>query len=167
MVLRKPTPFDRYAEAESTGTYNPEFDIDYVRNKIPYLQKSGAEWLIDRLGRANTRRREFLSYREKHRKKLAYPPPQLDDSTHCISTIHTAPSSFTTASAFVESYRRPDVEDRHMETQSITSYATSNVTDLEGKLRIPHQPTESSDGKPFECPYCYTIQVISGEASWR
>src|SRR5271154_4185589 len=99
IVLRNPTPFDRYAKAKSIGTYDTQFDIDYVRNKSPYLLRLGAEWLIERLGKANTRRREFLKYCEKHREKLAY-VPLAPKPTHLTSNI--APSA-TTASAYAES----------------------------------------------------------------
>lgn len=183
MILRNPTPVDRYAKAESIGIYHREFDIDYVRNKLPYLQRPGAEWLIERLGKANTRRREFFSYCEKHRKKLAYigPHPVLEveqdtasskdvpDPAQSAFTIHTAPCSLTTASTFVEGFgfQQTTLEIEEFETQSFTSYATSIGNDGEDKLQVPPQPKESLDGKPFECPFCFTIQIVKGKRPWR
>jgi len=175
IVLRNPAPFDRYQEAEFTGRYDPDFDIDYVRNTVPYLQRAGSEWLIERLGQANSRRRELFNYREKHRKRLGYVPPDQsvspedEDSSQAPRTINTAPSSSTTATTFNENlaFRSLDFDEKDTETVSVTSYATSAVTDSEGKTRIPRQPAESRAAKPFECPFCYTIQVVEGEHSWR
>ena len=143
-----------------------------LRNKLPYLQSSGAEWLAERLGKANTRRREFLNYCQNHRKKLAYvapDAPDIDDSSQSIFTVHTAPTSSTTASAFLErcGFQQPDLENVDFETQSFTSYSTSIANKTKDKLRIPPQPKESLDEKPFECPYCYTIQVVKGVRAWR
>jgi hypothetical protein len=173
MILRNPTHVDRYAKAESIGTYDSEFDIDYVRNKLPYLQWARAEWLIERLGKANTRRREFLSYCEKHRIKLAYVDTALSkdvpDSSESAFTIYPAPNSLTTASTFMERYafQQTALEIEEFETQSFTSYATSIGNDGEDKLSVPPQPIESLDGKPFECPFCFTIQIVKGERPWK
>lgn len=170
MILRDPTPVDRYAKAASLGIYDTQPDIDYVRNKMPYLLRSGDEWLIERLGEANTLRRKFFKYCEKHRQKLAYigPPPPSDDA----SEFGPAPSALTTASAYVERFEPTQgvLEDQSFtsfENQSITSYTTSMTNERDNELRVPPQPKESLAGKPFECPYCYTIQVVKGERSWR
>jgi DNA-binding MarR family transcriptional regulator len=186
MILRNPTPIDRYAKAELIGTYSTESDIDYVRHKVPYLQRSGAEGLIERLGKANTRRREYLRYCEKHRKKLAYIAPtpksdpehedplaiESDELPRSIFTMssHIAPSSVTDASTYMENsvFQQAELENRNFETQSVTSYATSiENEEAEVKLRVPAQPQESLDGSPFECPYCYTIRIIDERQTWR
>jgi DNA-binding MarR family transcriptional regulator len=183
MILRNPTPSDRYAKAESIGIYDCEPDIDYVRHKVPYLQWSGAEGLIERLGKANTRRRQFLKYCEKHRKKLAYvAPTQNSDPEHedhlasdelprsiFTTSSHIPPSSATEASIYVENnmFHQAEFENRDFDTQSVTSYATSIEDEDEVKLRIPAQPQESFDGKPFECPFCYTIRIIDERHTWR
>lgn len=49
------------------SAYEP-FDLSHVREKHP-LKKDG-EYLLERLGKANTKRRQFLEYNKKHHEKL-------------------------------------------------------------------------------------------------
>ena len=35
-----------------------------------------------------------------------------------------------------------------------------------GNFTIPQPPSESTNGKPFECPYCFFVITISGTRSW-
>jgi hypothetical protein len=186
MVLRNATPHDRYAKAASIGTYDSHFDIDYIWHKFgPYARPSltNSEWLVERLGRANTRRREYLKYCEKHRDRLAYIPlgPKLDETrklseirqnlvpvnADATRSVFSSPSILapTTASTYIEKLTAPIAEE--FETQSMTSYATSVENTEEGNLNIPPRPRESESEKPFECPYCYTIQVAKNDRAWR
>ena len=51
---------------------------------------------------------------------------------------------------------------------SETSYATSaGEEDIENERRVPDPPTESANGTPFNCPYCYTIQRIKHFRNWK
>ena len=50
----------------NTSFFEP-FDIEYVRQKFP----SAPNFLIQRLGKAISRRRQWLKYRELHASKLA------------------------------------------------------------------------------------------------
>jgi hypothetical protein len=187
LVLRNPTPVDKYAKAASIGTYDSHFDVDYVWHKYPYLRRtdSSNEWLIERLGKANTRRREYFKYCEMHRKRLAFVPavlkrdrvreeyseqqsvssPHMDDPPRTAYTSDMSPSiqATTTASTYVE--RIKDEED--YERQSTTSFATSLGHEKEGKLKMPPQPQGSENAQPFECKLCYTIQIVKGQSAWR
>lgn len=186
IILRNATPVDRYAKAASNGAYDSHFDIDYVWHKYPYLRRTDStnEWLIERLGKANTRRREYLKYRETHRKRLAFvpaaskleeiserypdqhapPASHIDDSARSGFKSDMSPSilASTTASAYVERIHQEDYE-----IQSMTSFALSLGREEEGKLSIPPRPKGSENERPFECPYCCTIQVVKGERAWR
>lgn len=189
MVLRRATPRDRYAKAASVGTFNPQFDIDYVWHKFPYARQLG-DWLINRLGKANCRRREFFKYCKEHRQKLGTPASSkggerkhLNKSrgpreglsvarfnslakTLVSSEPSTSNPTPTTASDYIEDFTEP-MQVEESDERSVTSYATSIMVQEHDGLAFPPRPKESASGRPFECPFCYEIQEIKSERAWR
>ncbi|KAG8528975.1 uncharacterized protein KY384_006664 [Bacidia gigantensis] len=188
--IRKPTPRDRYAKAAALVPLNPIYDIGHVYEKCPQMRAS--PWLFEKLGRANTKRREILRYREKHHEKLARGTKQIeyDDadqaprltpqsdvnirkpSPNPVPTAEQGESvgfsqlASTKATTFIA---RPEQElELEIETgRSETSYVTSIADDsTEGRRQVPEAPSESAGGKPFECPYCYTIQSVRHAKHW-
>lgn len=68
ITIRNPTQRDRLQKCASIDVSHYEFfDIQHASNKFPKAEK----YLIDRLGKANSTRRQLLKYHEKHHKKLA------------------------------------------------------------------------------------------------
>ena len=51
--------------------------------------------------------------------------------------------------------------------RSQTSYATSVQDDNGGSILKPPRLQEITQVFPFECPYCWTIQDIKNERTWR
>jgi hypothetical protein len=157
MILRDPSPVDRYSRAAEHGDYDTAPDIEYIRMKLPHLSQSGNEWLVERLGKANALRRQFFNYCRAHQTKLASADAT---ESNCSSTV---------ASAYVEN-AYADLETQsptEFDLQSNTSYATSMGLEGENTLRVPPQPKVSLEGKPFECPYCYTIRTVNGRPAWK
>ena len=61
---------DRFLKSSKTDvSYYEPYDEQHVKNKFP----EASEELVERLGRANTRRRQYLKYREQHHEKLSAP----------------------------------------------------------------------------------------------
>jgi hypothetical protein len=178
MVLRKATPRDRYSKAASAVAFLPDFDIDYVRNKFP----TANTWLIERLGKANARRREYFKYCETHRQSLGSVPSEdtpapsgprqgtRRDETATRSEGHFSFVPSTSASTYIEQYQRPGSDNmmvNHAEEVSVKSYAKSIVFPGNEGLTLPPPPKESENGSPFECPYCYMIQEVDNDHVWR
>ena len=134
---------------EDTKGFAP-FDMKYARNKLPDADIA----IIERLGLAITRKRGYLKYRERHHAKLA----QGLDNTHDKPEM-----SETTATEFQS--KKIDFEETKSDSCfSETSYAPSLVDG--GTITIPLPPKESADGKPFECPYCFSVITISATRAW-
>ena len=64
IIRHAPPSYDKVA---SRYTYDHIFDANHVRTKFPVA----AEFLVHRLGKAITMRREFFQYRREHRTKLS------------------------------------------------------------------------------------------------
>lgn len=183
MVIRRPTPRGRYAASKNTQPFDVSFDVAHVWHKFPHARDRN--WLMERLGKANTRRREYFRYRREHRKGLAAEAFPIMEGTEMKSNAevvheHTelrsqAPTvAHTKATTFVDIpgvYElSPPIEEDNV---SLTSYATTTGDDFLHALRIPDpydvigQSMHFEYQKPFECPYCFTIQVVKNVREWR
>jgi hypothetical protein len=66
IIIRNNTNRDSYAKANvvaAGSSYDDKYDTNHVREKFPALEK-GNEWLITRLGKAITTKRQYLRYCE-------------------------------------------------------------------------------------------------------
>jgi len=194
IIIRDATPRDRYVKAVTTTgqPFTDLFDIAHVGQKFPRLDVEGRQWLKERLGKAITRRREYLRYcREHHDKFLdsnlndvssSQVLPHVDSSllkTGLKDRVGSARSSPATAFASteastLETYRLKPFEKRFKtipedlsDSYSQTSYATS-VHDNEGEGKIsPPSLKDIATIFPFECPYCWSLQETKDEKAWR
>ncbi|KAJ8064828.1 hypothetical protein OCU04_007136 [Sclerotinia nivalis] len=69
MVIRSSPNRDDYLKAATRCRLDASYDISHVREKHGSAKRI-ADWLIVRLGKAITRRRQYLKYREDHHGKL-------------------------------------------------------------------------------------------------
>lgn len=149
MSVRNPTGTQRYIKSAhiDTSFYEP-YDLKYVEQKFP----SAKGYLVERLGKAISRRRQYLKYRETHAAKMAQ---RLDEEN-----TTTVRSETTATALLVQS--EPQEDSRSVSSES--SYATS--TGSAHKARMPSMPKEARAGLPFECPYCRTIEVVKNTHAW-
>jgi len=165
MVIRNPAPHDQFLKSIDIDTsYYEEFDTSHVREKFPNAQ----EHLIARLGRAISRRRQYLKYREMHHKKLALGidiDPSATQDTHTeILPQSTIASSLPTA---LKSVDHIDLDGDSQSESGISDASSATTTNYTTKLHLPPLPKEAQDGSPFECPLCYMIISIRKTRSWR
>lgn len=67
MAIRNPAPSSQIESAITIDkSVYKQHDISHVQEKFPHC----ARFLTERLGRANSARRQYLAYREEHHKKL-------------------------------------------------------------------------------------------------
>jgi hypothetical protein len=163
----------------------------HIGHKYPKLNIEGKQWLRNRLGKAITQRRQFLRYTREHRQKLGkepmgyrqpvikasqatteFHPTQVDDtrasqtastkSTRITSTL--APTSASTLLLVDGPIAESDIPDDH----SQTSYTLSlGENDQEGRPQLPSLHDVSRGQASFECPFCWTMQSIRKESTWR
>ena len=189
IAIRKYATRDDYSRSASENPIDNSFDINHVRQKHPCAES----WLVSRLGKANARRRQYLSYRERHRQKLSQeartPLGDVESGKEAkeegeatlpirsTSMMEDGPSNLggtttsivltqTTATTYVAATVQ-DIDQSSDPGRSETSYATNQTENDIGDLRVPPPPKESEDEQPFECPYCFTIQTIKGDRAWK
>lgn len=189
-LLRKSTGRDRYAKAAATNepAYLEGFDIRHIECKYPKVSRTPG--LAERLGRANILRRQYLRYARKHHDRLSHDPehsstpgvaPAARARTLSVSGIEnrtlfsSRPTlAQTDASTLMvdclprNESGRFEIEDLEGSRSQATSVVTSNAgyREREGLEVIPLSDV-SKDGRPFECPYCWTIIQSQRQSSWR
>jgi tetratricopeptide (TPR) repeat protein len=185
IIIRKASPRDRFAKALAARQepFDDRFDIDYVSHKFPMLNIEKKEWFKERVGKAITQRRQYLRYSRDHRDKLAQEPkdlwqpedvgprttllPVLSQAGKTNLTKPTSTLAPTTASTLLAekiAIYEEDLDDN----QSRTSYAVSlGEDDHESHLRLPSLSEVSKDATTFECPFCWTVQDIQKDSTWR
>jgi hypothetical protein len=155
LAIRNPAPHDQFKEStQIDSTHFEEFDVRHVQDKFPEAE----EYLVLRLGKAISRRRQYLRYRERHNERLQ-DPGALSEETG--STV----ASSIPAAAKVITYTNPLTEsDYYEDTPSQTSYASSNND--ASKLRPPRLPENGQDGNPFVCPLCFRFTSTPHSTGW-
>jgi hypothetical protein len=159
-TIRNPAPHDRFKRSRNIDTsYYEPYDITHVKNKFPQAD----EFLVDRIGRAISHRRQYLQYRERHRSRLAEGLDAVDEITKGVegTVASSIPAAMRSSSEGPTSNNDIEFDDH----ASQTSYASSKSG--EGKLRPPPLPREGHDGTPFECPMCRYFVVIDQEVAWH
>ena len=164
-AIRNPAPRNRYLVAASIDTSPFEaFDINHVREL--YAGKTTPEYLIQRLGRANTARRQILKYNKDHRARLAY--GLQDTADHLADATGDDPRDAlsTVATSLPEHVKQPSwsVED----TRDDVSETTINTTAASlGHMNIVPFPGHAEYDEDFECPLCCCIVKIQSYKHWK
>jgi hypothetical protein len=158
MALRNPAP-----NSQSTSTismdksFYEQHDIQHVIEKF----QNAPHYLAERLGRALSARRQYLSYREEHHKKLTKNIEKIGFEK--ATTEFTTNSTEATPIPRIERSMSLNVVDEGDDTASQTSFATS----VNATIRVPSLPREARNKEFFECPYCFLLVSIHTAAGWK
>lgn len=196
IAIQNPAPKERLNKIVHIDvSHFKEWDIKHIYGKFSPVDPENsfrvAEYLCERLGKANTKRRQLLRYYEAHHEKISkdiddpsplknikytntpkpVAPTMGGGSTRVPANTQMSPSVYTTTQTTVYTIQdklNPVVEiERDEDELSQTSFATSinHVT----RIRVPPPPNEivAFNGQPFQCPYCYTITKVKGRNDWK
>jgi hypothetical protein len=163
--IQNPAPHDRFKQASLTNTSHHEpFDISHAREMFPLAETA----LIERLGRALSRRRQYFLYREMHHKKLSRGLEEAEEDG-----VAEEAGVSTVASSIPQHMKQPtgDLtrpvvldEDRMSEAGWTDTTRGSSLADG-ARPRIPPLPADAYE-RPFECPFCYMMISATTTAAW-
>ncbi len=69
MFIRRSSRGNKFLKSSTEQKYDAQFDIMHIRDKYRFAAR--VPGLIERLGKANAQRRQWLIYKKRHREKLA------------------------------------------------------------------------------------------------
>jgi hypothetical protein len=176
IAIRKAPATDEYAKAALRHpNFNETIDSVYIRDRYP--EAVAEKWLMDRLGLAITRRRQFLLYRKTHQQRLEEVhnvKRGLDGKTVWSGTkasTHLPVSEEWKTFDFEDMYTASNVE---YHARPVTEYADSSrgMDGATNKLRTPRLPLKDNGirakyGETFECPYCHRLQMVADKPQWK
>ncbi|KAK1780353.1 hypothetical protein QBC45DRAFT_485207 [Copromyces sp. CBS 386.78] len=175
---------DRFQRA-TRGSVPPftKADMNHVREKFPKLWFNESSPVAERMGKAITKRRQFMWYCRDHQSHLAADggdeksivDNHRDDNHRDIVEYDKAKTAkqSSKATTFFPKDNLMDVLQKSLdgkeeeEEESVSQYSTSTVSDSLANLKLPPLSGLSPDSKPFECPICYTLQQFRSERAWQ
>lgn len=187
-LIGKAITRDRYARAEiaSREIFESRYDIMYVQEKTRDRQGRAGRWLVNRLGEAITKRRQYLKYVREHDIRLQQmseqphdSPPRGDNAPPSelpkAATLspHTAynpsvPSTLqrmTTASTVSPGtgLQEETLEDNRTQ---ITATDTAGIRGASHALSTPLLSDYGRPGEEFQCPFCRKPQMFEDPNQW-
>jgi hypothetical protein len=158
MAIRNPAPNSQSTRSITADkSFYEQHDIQHVKEKFP----KSPYYLTERLGRALSARRQYLSYREEHHQKLTKNIEKLGFEKP--TTEFTTNSTEATPIPGIKRTMSLNVLDEEDDIASQTSYATS----VNAAIKIPPLPRDARDKDFFECPLCFLLVSIHSAAAWK
>ncbi|KAK3364662.1 ankyrin repeat-containing domain protein [Lasiosphaeria hispida] len=181
--VHKSSSKSKFARSSLDQDYAVGPDISHVRDFFPHAAANDA--LVERLGKANAQRRQWLGYRRRHREKLSVDlsgpggerlPPLIgagggDDEPAVVSPVDGQPSEYlpsltgTKATTF-RSRATPTVISQSVIPDTVFG-RSSRATASEPRLMVPDPPSDLVLGQPYFCRYCCNVIEISGKNAWH
>lgn len=191
MFIRKSTRGKKFAESSRAQKYETQYDINHVRDRYPFA----SIWphLVERLGKANAQRRQWLSYQRRNREKKAV-LALIDEYETSLSSDAalghndegpqqhklagkglTKPSVWTEEHkdqySSLSSTKASTIEEPEEIIGTGVSEMSCSETSFGGSeyetCLVPQLPPEAANQSPFECPYCFSIITVAGNSAWR
>ncbi|KAF7904462.1 hypothetical protein EAF00_001796 [Botryotinia globosa] len=166
---------DDYDKAASLykSEFDPNVDICLVREQLreQYGSASGVDdWLITRLGKALTRRRQYLKFIETCPKELIR-----DRNSIAVTKEKSVTAALTKEKISIDksTMEQEDESELGDSQGSQGSDKATSVRENADRLKVPSHPlTEFENvpiqfGVPFQCPYCRAEQVPKDRAAWK
>jgi hypothetical protein len=160
LAMRGPLLFERFLKADTANVaVYYKYDTIHVQSKFPSAPNS----LCERLGKANSQRRQFFKYRNSHRERLSQGLVGESEETGTVAS--SVPTVLKDAAISMNTIiqQQEDIASEHGRSQ--TSYATSAPDST--RLRVPSLPASNMNGSPFECRYCHSIIEITSRIAWK
>ncbi|KAJ4319287.1 hypothetical protein N0V94_003979 [Neodidymelliopsis sp. IMI 364377] len=152
IAIREPAP-NRQSRTIDKSHFE-HHDMLHVQAKFP----NAAQYLTERLGRAISSRRQYLTYREIHHDKLSKGIEKLG-----LEAARTETTTNSTEATKLQRTNSLNLLDEDDDTSSQTSYATS----INATLRAPKLPKEARERDHYNCPLCFALIDIHTTAAWK
>ncbi|KAI1417942.1 hypothetical protein F5Y13DRAFT_199073 [Hypoxylon sp. FL1857] len=161
--IRNPAPHDRLkASARIDASPYNAHDISHVAETFRLADPK----LVERLGKANSRRRQFFMYRASHHAILSE-SLNADSNNSVLGKLSTVASSIPQHLKDNQLGVKSDpIDEDELSESGITQTSYATTLGGSGRPRAPALPAEASKG-PFECPFCYTMISVSSRRAWK
>lgn len=175
----------KFSKSSTEQDYPVDPDISHVRDFFPHASTN--DMLVEKLGKANAQRRQWLWYRRRHREKLSvdlsgskedripwFKSIERSDFSSLAKLSHDddmseAMPSLTGTKATTFRSRvstRLDVASLSEAPETVFG-RSSRATVEEQRLMVPEMPANLFAKQPSQCPYCCNVIKISNKNAWQ
>jgi hypothetical protein len=166
IAIANPAPRDRLEKCSSIDdSHFHQHGIEHVSHKFP---KAG-DYLLNRLKKANFKRRQLLQYYEQYHDRAAGTSHRHEqEGLHDLDSetlVNTAIQTNTTTSTYVLAEGTMDcAPDYNPDFKAYTETSFASSIRNSDRLRVPPPPNQESafEGIAFECPYCFSLIKVDG-----
>lgn len=142
-------------------------------------------WVLDRLAKANAKRRDFFRYAREHKQRLSSNSHTVEskeqtekrleraDQARQHDTAPTRSTAFTFEQSRMQTtattaIAQPVPIDDGLDVKDASTVAsTVCFRQSENALTIPPLTDFGKVSVPFDCPYCAKPQEFNGQSGWR
>lgn len=183
MVVSKSSRRAKFAKSSIDENYSVGPDINHVRDFFPHAARN--EPLLEKLGKANAQRRQWLWYRRRHREKLSMDASgprgqmlslpdalnEVDYESLALTSIDDqrpapAPSLTGTRASTFRSHLDVDAYTNSRGPDTVFG-RSSLAAPGEQRLLVPEPPHDLILGRPYYCRYCCSMVEIQGKHAWQ
>jgi hypothetical protein len=164
----------RAAEKISSSSVSTVWDRQRICHVYPKLEQN--EWLLERLARMTTQRRNFLMYAEGHSQRIAHDSSgKFGNKSMFSRTTQALTQAPTLAPGQIETAALDRLDHFEDDDDMSDTSATTRGSQLDGQnnvrdLNLVPLSSVCKDGKPGICPYCYDAVLFVGRRKrklWR
>ncbi len=197
ITVRNPTPTDRLYTKHDIDTSCYEcWDIQHVGQRLPLLA-SVSPFLLQRLGKANSRRRQVFKYNKKHHEKLqhgvdaytanletvvgvadhitgdqerTFHPVSVRDQDEVARNTPSERAPTLDTQTTVATFLEKDPDRTELDFDDGLSETLSVLTEgspEEDDFKFPEPPLGALGDDYFECPYCCEVSRIPNMIQWK
>jgi hypothetical protein len=164
LVIQKPAPHDRFIKSgRFDQSFRQPWDVRHVREKFPNIP----DWLSERLGKANSRRRQFLEYRQAHHERIAR--IEVADAPGDTGTVVSSLPTLLRQHQELWTSATPEISEADTRSDTGVSETSYAETIADGHaLFVATMPEAARGGAVFECPYCFMlVRGIFNRLQWK
>ncbi|KAI0447114.1 hypothetical protein F4803DRAFT_546648 [Xylaria telfairii] len=161
VLIRKATPRDRFARAlHADNPFIDQFDINYVAERYLKLNRPDYRWLCVRLGRAITKRRQFLHYSREHGGRIAgsFGNYRQGNKPYVLVKDSRNAKAFDTS---LNTQMRSSAETKLSGSLAAYTYTSTKASTLDIKIfqRLGEEETNEEDSRSFISAGSSSLQV--------
>ncbi|KAI2638009.1 ankyrin repeat-containing domain protein [Hypomontagnella submonticulosa] len=183
VLISKSSRKSKFARSSVDENYAVGPDVSHVRDFFPYAAENIP--LVERLGKSNAQRRQWLWYRRRHREKLSVDlsglteqqlslmKPVNDDGEASMVVFSIGeqqdvamPSVTGTKASTFRSQLEPSAYSKSEILGTVFGRSSMAAPD-EPHLMVPEPPHDLVLGQPYYCRYCCNMVEISGRNAWQ
>ena len=155
----------KFAKSSAAKSYSTDPETDLIRNSYPLVAENS--FLLNKLGRANAQRRQWIWYNQRQNQNLSAVESVRKRLVPIVSLQNPKEVSDVAPLTFLSNTNSNDTNNGDGASPDTASHKSTKATKTKGQVPVPAVPSTLVYGEPHQCPYCCkTVKIVSSDA-WQ